>query len=571
MRNLITIISVGVLLSTGSSLLAQQGSFLDLDKLLSKSSLDRSSSLGTDVIPTDDVIYPEMYRVGPGDVITYFTTSLDFMEKVSTITPENTLLIERVGMLNVNGLTLQQVRDSVSARLKRRTPEVDVFLTLKRARTIYVTVRGNVQFPGTYAVPASMRVSTLLTVCRQPWLLRKDAVLNEQVRALGAGPSQRTMEITRSGSPQLSAYALRNIVVRHRDGVTLVDLARSRMKDGNVFDPHLREGDVVNVPFDNGMQPTVSIAGAVATPATMVFKPGDRASLLLAAAGGALNDADLDRVTLVQAGGSGKVILKVDEHLNIIGEDPELQPGSSIIVEKRVMAGDQARQGVVEVYGEVGSPGSVVITPGVTRIADVLRLAGGVKPTASLNLSYIVRPDDSKHSQRDRIEDASRRFMYSDLKLEDTLRYQLDQNYRVPYVSCNMQEALRDTTSAQNVPLNNGDIVVIESTPNHVFVYGQVNQPGYVAFTPGKRLDWYVEQAGGFATGAQEGRSRIIRGKSKVWVEDAADAYVEPGDEVYVPRPPDIPAGVELQTYAVIAGILSSVAAITATIISLSR
>jgi protein involved in polysaccharide export with SLBB domain len=530
-----------------------------------------SSLLTAEQIPTDNVVDPAVYVVGPGDVLAYQTTGLDFTEKLAVITPENTMLMERVGLINVAGMTLRELRDSVRSIIKQRAPGVEVFLTLKRARLAYVTIRGNVPYPGTYAVPASMRVGTFIVVSRQPWLLRKDVALPDQVRTSGTPASQTTSELLRSGGPQLSAYALRNIVVRHHDGVTLVDIARSRLPGGAKYNPHVREGDVVNVPYDNGMQPTISIAGAVATPATVVFKEGDRASLLLAAAGGALEDADLDRVALVQAGGQGKIQLNVDANLNLVGDDPQLEPGSSIIVEQKVLSGHEARQGVVEVYGEVPSPGSVLITPGVTRVSDVISRVGGVQPAASLSLSYVIRPDRSASSARELSERSSRTFMYSDLKLEDTVRYQLDQFNRIPFVSCDLATALKDTASAQNITLQNGDVIVIENTPDRVFVYGQVQNPGYVPFVARKSLEWYVEQAGGFAAGAEEGRSRIIRGKTKVWVESDDDVFVQPGDEVYVPRPPAIPPGMELQTLAVVAGIVSSVVALTATIVSLAR
>jgi protein involved in polysaccharide export with SLBB domain len=542
---------------------------IDLEKMSARTNTGLTQLLTSEQVPTDDVVDPTVYVVGPGDVISLQTTGVDFTEKLAMVTPENTLLLERFGLINVANMTLQELRDSLQQGMRRRAKDIDVFVSLRRPRLVYVSLKGNVPFPGTYAVPASMRVSTLLVVTRQPWLLRKDAAVNEQLRTSSSGSTTISDQLTRSGGPTLSAYAMRNIVVRHRQGISLVDLPRSRMEGQGKLDPHLREGDVITVPYDAEQQATISIAGAVATSATLVYKPGDRASILLAAAGGPLSEADLTRVYLIQAGGEGKTTLSVNDKFEITGDDPELQPGSSIIVERQIIAGDIARQGVVEVYGEVREPGSVVIKPGVTRLSDVIEDAGGIKEGASLALSYIVRPERTPWSQREMSDESSRRFMYSDLKLEDTVRYKLDQSYRLPYVSCDMGVALADTHSTQNVTLQSGDVIVIERTPDRIFVYGQVVRPGYVKFVPNQTLDWYVEQAGGYATGAREGRSRIIKGKTKVWVEPYSDTYVEPGDEIYVPRPPDIPAGVELQTWAVVAGVVSSLAALTATIFAI--
>jgi protein involved in polysaccharide export with SLBB domain len=125
--------------------------------------------------------------------------------------------------------------------------------------------------------------------------------------------------------------------------------------------------------------------------------------------------------------------------------------------------------------------------------------------------------------------------------------------------------------SLDNIVLRGGDVIVIASTPDRVYVYGQVLRPGYVPYSSGKRLEWYVERAGGYATGAEKDRARIIRGRSKVWVEEDDNVVVEPGDEVYVPRPADVPINTEIQTYSVIASIAASVGLLAATVISLFR
>ncbi|MBE2265808.1 MAG: SLBB domain-containing protein [Flavobacteriales bacterium] len=550
---------------------SQSQSLLDLDKLSAKSAVGSSAMLTGEQVPTDDRVIPEAYMIGPGDVLSYQTTGLDFSEKHTVVTPECSVLMERVGLIKADGYTLARLRDTIRAVIKRNAPGLEIFITLRRPRLVYVSIEGNVPYPGTYAVPASMRVSTLVRVTRQPWLLRRDAAVGEQLRMRGTKSPAVVPEMKAAGTETVSPFAMRNIVVRHRDGTTLVDLARAHADQGWLYDPHLREGDVVTVPYDTEPFSSISIVGAVATPATIAYKTGDKASVLLSMAGGALDDADLNNVTLIQGVDKTVIKLGVSQDLRISGTDPELQPGSTIVVERKSIAGDAVQQGVVEVRGQVNSPGAVVITPGVTRLSEVIHKAGGITSKASLPLSYVVRPFSDSPTDREVSGIIYRNFMYSDLKLEDTLRFQLDQFYRVPYVSCSIETALADTNSSQNVPLENGDIVVISEAQNQVFVYGQVNRPGYVPYTAGKTLEWYVNQAGGYAAGAAESRSRIVRAVSKVWVEDDDGVFVQPGDEVYVPRPPAVPAGVEMQTYAMIGGILSSAVAIMATFITLLR
>ena len=568
------VLIVVVLVKIAQPVFGQGGSSsLDLDRLSSSKALSSSSTLLTaDQVPTDDIVDPVIYRLGPGDVLAYQTNGIDFTEKMAAVSPENTVMVDRIGLVDVGSMTLAQFRDSLRSIYKRRSPNVDVFVTLRRARMVYVTLSGNMTFPGTYAVPASMRVSTFVNLMRQPWLLSRDGGLSEMARSANAATAvpSRTPEFARSNAPFLGPYALRNILVRHRKGVSYVDIPKSRVDGNSALDPHLREGDEVIVPAEPAVNQTISIAGAVVNPVVLSYKAGDRLSVLLAAAGGFTDNADRSNVVLVNSASGPSQQLNLRDDFTHDGEDIALAPGATVIVESNKQSGNTS-YGVVQVHGEVVNSGAFPIESGITRVAAILKQAGGVTGKAALGLSYIVRPEVAPGTQIQQRDEANRTFQYSDLKLEDTTRYHFDQKYRMPYVSCDLSKALSDTTSLDNVTVQSGDIIVVVPTPDRVYVYGQVLRPGYVPFSPGKPLEWYVERAGGYATGAQEKRSRIIRGRSKVWVENDEGVVVEPGDEVYVPRPADVPINTEIQTYSVIASIAASVGLLAATVISLFR
>ncbi len=549
---------------------AQSSSGVDLERLTpsQRSSSAISPLLTGEQIPNSDVVDPRSYVVGPGDVLSYQTSGLDYLEKLTIVTPENTLVLERFGMISCAGLTLQQVRDTLAAMIHRRSPNVDLTLSLRRPRLIYATVSGNVANAGTYTVPASMRVSTFLAVSRQPGLIGKNTESSDPGRSMSALKS--APEGMRSAASPLSAFARRNIIVRHRSGITTVDLSQAAIPGYEHLDPHLREGDEVIVPYDNANYAVIAVAGAVGNPVSLAYREGDRASVLLAASGGPTFDADFANITLVDGNGSGRMTLSVDSTWRLKGEDPLLSPGSTIVVERKVVTGQLSRQGIVEVHGELERTGIQIIIPGVTRLREVIDRAGGIKKEGSLALAYVMRPVLAPTTQRTEREASLRRFLYSNLTLEDTLRYFLDRQFQLPYVSCDFNKAFADSSSPDNIRLQNGDIIEVPRKPDRIYVYGQVSQPGYVAYVPGRTLDWYVSGAGGFANGAKSGRTIIIRGKTKVSVDDD-DAIVEAGDEVYVPRKPDVPAGTELQMYAIVAGILGSVVAVTAAIISILR
>ncbi|MDZ4746289.1 MAG: SLBB domain-containing protein [bacterium] len=548
---------------------AQTSNGLDLDRLKASqgSSSGLSALLTGEPTANGDVVNPRTYMVGPGDVLSYQTTGLDYLEKVTIITPENTVVLERFGTLSCNGLTLQQLRDSLAQFVQKRSPNVQFSMSLRRARLVFATLSGNVAYPGTYMVPASMRVSTFLAVTRQPGLLGKSSEPVDQGRSKSR---VRTMPEGMRATPPLSAFAVRNIIVRHRTGISTADLPKSLIVGFEHLDPHLREGDEVIVPYDEVDYPIVSVAGAVGNPVSIAYREGDRASVLLSAGGGPTTEADLSSITLVDGNGSLRTTLSVDSSWQLTGEDPLLSAGSTIVVERKVLAGQSSRQGIVELHGEIERIGVQVIVPGVTRLREVIERAGGIKKEGALSLAYVMRPAEGATTINADRQASLRRFLYSNLTLEDTVRYFLDQQFRFPFVSCDFNKAFADSNSLDNIRLQNGDIIAVPRIPDRIYVYGQVTQPGFVGYMSGRTLEWYVDRAGGYASGAKPGRAMVIRGKSKVSVVDE-EAIVEAGDEVYVPRKPDVPAGTELQMYAIIAGILATIVAVAGTVISILR
>ncbi|MBU3699155.1 MAG: hypothetical protein FGM33_03970 [Candidatus Kapabacteria bacterium] len=570
-RRLLGLLLVGLLIGAITRGKAQgSSSAFDMDKLSSsgRASAAQSAILTADQLPTDDVVDPARYVLGPGDVLAYQTTGIDLTEKLLVVTPENMVMIERIGALSVADMTLAEFRQRLQSLFRERSANLEATVTLRRARLIYVSISGAVPYPGTYTVPASMRVSTFLNVTRHPWTLTRDASSGDMSRTMSSGGlSAKSSEVTRTTVQDYGAFALRNIIVRHRRGSTIADIARARTgQDGS--DPHLREGDEVIVPIEDPSSPLISISGAVAQPTTLAYKAGDRLSVLLAACGGLSSDADPTKVVIVDPEGSGSKTIEVGADLLPKGADPELRPGTTVIVERKGLAGDRPLQGVVQVYGEVTRPGAVVITPGTTRLSAAIEKSGGVTPRAALGLSYVVRAEKLLPTLALMRDEANRSFQYSDLKLEDTTRYNYDQKYKMPYVSCDVGLALKNPNSSDDPPLMLGDVIVVAPNPERVFVYGQVNRPGFVPYVANRKLEWYIERAGGYATGAEKERARIIRGRSRVWVQDDDNVYVEPGDEVYVPRPPDVPIGTEIQTLSVIASIVASVAVLAATLIN---
>jgi len=533
----------------------------EFDKTLQSAAQASAADIGKDQTPADGVISPEYYRIGPGDALSFHVLPLPGIEQIIIVSADNSIILPRFGSVSLAGKTLAQTKDTIAKIYALRNPNALVSISLRRARTVYCSVRGNVAFPGVKTYPASARISSIVALANQP-----PAAANSKPASAKNADDASTANVSIAG---LSSYAARNITVLHSDGTAEnADIIRAKYGASPESDPTVREGDEIIVPFEPETFSSISIGGAINRPASLAFKNGDKLSMLLRAGYGLRDDADLSKITLTLPDGS-KQKVAIQHNGELDGADAMLQAGSALTV-GYIPRTENTMQGLAEITGEAVNPGTYPIINNQTRIKDLMEQAGGFTQNAYLPLAYVVRREKNKPNVE--VEKPGwAQIQYTDLTFEDTTRLLIHTALKRPVVSMDFVKAFRDNSAADNITLADGDIIVIPANPRRVYVYGQVNQPGYVEFTPGKRLNWYVERAGGYAAGAEQGLARIIKGKNKVWVEDNDTVYVEAGDEVYAPPPPYTPPGYNLQLYTFIGTILTTVAFLTSTLVGLLK
>jgi protein involved in polysaccharide export with SLBB domain len=551
--NLILLLCIGY---TAESQVMGSSSDFDMTKLMQQNAPSGSELLRTELLPSDNIVDPITYRVGPGDVLSIQILSGNATEQYISITPENSVLIPRIGEVSLLGKTLSQAKDTIITVMKNRNPQATITVMLRKSRTLYISIKGNIRFPGTYTVPASMRVSTIIRLANQP---PKSAAQNtmggtsaqiDQSKELNAIEAQKSVlkAGTMSAGEDLPSFVARNISILHTDGSAHnVDLEKSITEVRNNLDPTLREGDQIYVPFEKPGYATIAIAGAVRRPITIAYKQGDKASMLLKLGYGFTEDANVNEVYLDQGGQQTKIPVQSDGTLS---KDIDIVPGAVIVVRSNNILATGFKTGVAELTGAIQNPGAYTIKAGITTLKDIIEQAGGITDKAYLPLAYIVRREKQEPASNEPRFRAMMGMQFTDLKAEDTMRYLMHSMYRKPSVACDFTKAFSGSEK-DNVLIEDGDIIVMPENPQRVYVYGQVNNPGYVTFVSGKTMDWYIQQAGGYAAGADEDLTRIIKGRSKIWVEgDKKDVFVESGDEIYCAPPSQRPPGYEYQYYS---------------------
>lgn len=523
----------------------------------------------TDKFPSSPIIIDSLYYLGAGDILSVLILPVSVKPELVRVGPDGMIMIPRYGTIDLKNTTLKEAKALIENFIKKQNENASVSISLFQPRTIMVRINGAVLNPGTYSLPATYRVSDAIFFANQmnvdktlPPNLLMNFYYNEGWK------NELRREINSNGLPENGYYANRNISLFNVNyGSKNLDLELSSSRKDFRLNPYLREGDEIFVPYEPNQFEKVSIAGAVVRPGKFPYKPGDKLSDLLNFGLGFRNNADLSNIFYVLD--DEKTKIEVDSNLKILGNDFEIKPNSTLIVGEKYERANST-YGIVKVDGMVEKPGFYTIEIGKTKLSDILNQCGLLLPGADIGRSYILREKLADVFFPDPNVRFGKYFSHSNLTMEDSMRFRIDVNYRREYVSCNFLELLQGKSTKNNVLLQDGDLIVIPKSSKSVFVWGQVKNPGFVPFSEGKDYRWYIEEAGGYLPTANPKRTRIIRGIQKIWLPPNGVTLLA-GDEIYVPRNPDMPPGIEVQYYSLIATGVATLISLTYLIINLTR
>jgi protein involved in polysaccharide export with SLBB domain len=530
---------------------------MDKMKQASTTKSNINDELLKEVFPVGNFIDEKNYYIGPNDVLSIQAIPFDVLPMLVIVTSECSIVHQNFGEIKLRGLTLSEVRDSINKIANSRKSNAKVIISLMQARKVLVTIKGNVITPSTYIFPASYSVSTAIKYANQAQSTQTMNNTDEQSAVIRLQESQKERErlFSESGVSETSLYGNRNIrLIRGSGTAMIVDLDRAVAMEDATYDPFVKEGDEIFVPFEPSEYPVISIAGEILRPISVAYKEGDMASHLLKMGYGFTENADMDNIILHDATGATRK-LNADSTCKLLDSDFELSMGSIIIVGSKPKV-VQNKFGIVSVKGEVNNPNVYTIELGNTSLTDVIAMAGKFTDKAYLPLASISRRDNSQNERISLRRKYSEYFQHSNMTQQDTLRFSMEMDMKKPMVSCDFTACFVDGNPDYDLLLQDGDVIYIPKRPNKVNVFGQVKNPGFIDFIENQNMEWYVNKAGGYATNADIKRTRIIRGSNRVWVDGFEDfVYVNDGDEIFVPSPRDVPPEMELQKWAAFAGI----------------
>jgi polysaccharide biosynthesis/export protein len=496
------------------------------------------------VPPMEGTVDPDQYVVGPSDVFSvnvWTTPPLTLMLQVS---PEGSLIVPSVGEVAVAGMTLAQAKKTVLERVGQRYLIGNPTMTLIRPRTVLVRIDGAVPGPGKRVMYATDRVDVAVREA-------SGGVLTEQG----------------TGQYLFLPVSTRHILLRRKDGTAhRVDIPLYYATKDVRLNPLLQEGDEVIVPQLKREAGAIGVYGGVNLPGRHEYVDGDSLTTALKLGFGLTYRADRDSIILARLDSSGTKMTEqyfsvTDLENGTIPNIP-LAPGDRIFVREKTELRTDYR---VWVTGEVRSPGRYPVTRNKTRLSDVIALAGGTTPYASLPSSQIFRTTSRPDAmQKDYL------LSYRGLVApDDSVNFLVEAALRLQreMVTVDFEMALVKHDSSYDVLLQSEDSVVVATALNTVYVFGQVKKPGHISLHRGSDADYYIEQAGGLTEHAKGGDVMVIK-RSTGQALDADEAIVEDGDYVWVPMSPDRPMGYHLGIAAQAAAIITAAASVALVIIS---
>ncbi|MBO8154701.1 MAG: SLBB domain-containing protein [Thermovirga sp.] len=302
--------------------------------------------------PADIVPVRPDYVIGPGDEIKIDVWGMVEGQWTVTVSRDGTIMIPRVGVLNVAGLSFEELRETIDRELSKYYSNYQLSVTLGALKNIKVYVVGNTRQPGAYTISS---LSTLV---------------NALMAAGGPGSSGTMRDI---------------IVKRNNKEIVHFDMYDFLLKGDKSKDIRLLPEDVIFIPT---VGPQVAITGNVKKPAIYELKGETSLKELIEMAGGLTATAFKGRVQVMRISNQ-EYRLVFEGDLSALSRNSlaslSLKDGDFIRLFPAI-----ERMSFVRVSGALAKPGSFAIEPGKTRLSDVIKRAGGLLYYAS-NIAEITR------------------------------------------------------------------------------------------------------------------------------------------------------------------------------------
>lgn len=376
------------------------------------------------------------------------------------------------------------------------------------------------------------------------------------------------------------AYADR--VLLYREGPELqlevLSLDLKAILNGTAPDVKLKRNDLLVISSIKEIQDRgqLSIQGHVARPGTYPFADNTTLEDLILQAGGLLDGASTARVDIsrrIVNPSSTTPTEQLSENYSISvvgglaqgeGQNFIMKPYDVVIIRR---SPGYVPQEMVNIGGEVLFAGNYALEKRNERLSSIISRAGGLIEGAYTKGAYLTRKlTDEEYKMR---QETLRLAMSNQDGHGDSIslsKIQVSDRYSV---GIDLEKAIAYPGSTYDVIVQPGDVLFIPEQQSTVKIAGDVMFPNTVVFVPGKKLSYYIDQAGGYGQHAKKGKAFIVYMNGSV-AKAKRNTPIEPGCQIIIPSKPE-KMGTDWTKVLALATSFSSVATMAATITNIFK
>lgn len=335
-------------------------------------------------------------------------------------------------------------------------------------------------------------------------------------------------------------------VMLYREGadlsLELIPIDLEGIMNGKRPDVTLKRNDVIVVPSAREMEELgeISIYGQVMNPGQYPFASNTTIEDLIVQAGGLRTGASTARVDISRRKIDPTSLVPTNEIAEVFtfsvkdGLLMDGMPGFVLkpydIVEVRRSPGYQTQRRVT-IDGEVAFDGGYTLANKNERISELIRRAGGLTQSAYTRGAHILRQMTPEEIE---VRNQSLHLVggiMSDGDSIDMRKLNLSNEYTV---AIDLEKAIAMPGSYADLVLREGDRIIIPELTNTVKISGDVLFPNTVIYQPGKKLKYYINQAGGYGEMAKKNKAFVVYMNGNV-AQAKGNTVIEPGCQIIVP------------------------------------
>ena len=462
----------------------------------------------TSFMPINEPNFDSSYVLDFGDTLEIQLIGQKNSIDELSVKRDGSINIPEIGKIFVAGLSLEATNALIKNKISNAYIGIEAFVSLVNIRDIQVLITGNAYNPGIYTLNGNSNLLHALSMAG----------------GIDEKGSYRQIDLIRDNNV-ISSIDLYDIFIHGKSG----------------FGQRLRSGDSILIrPVDS----LVSISGAVKRPGTFELKPSETFLDVFNYANGFSPAANKDSLRLERLDGEVNKFIKVSDVNSL--SSIKIAPGDRL----NVRAYERKS---VTITGAVNTPGTYIISRGETLLSLIEKAEGyrddaypfaGIlnnKETLRVNeeavdklytafVQKLITKGDALFASE------SLPFILAELK-KSTITGRIKAEFDIDVIKASPNA---DTT------LDDGDEIIIPTSTQQVYIYGEINNPGAIRYKPGQTINEYIINSGGqLESGDSENIfvihpngeiNRISNARLSFLNNRNNDVSIYPGSVIYIPR-----------------------------------